>query len=59
VGEAAMQPRNYVAMQPRKKACSKCSGFLARNWNVLKLYRNTHLITSCHFLAMFQSKKHL
>ena len=31
-----MQLRNYAAMQLRKKACSKCSGFLARNWNVLK-----------------------
>jgi len=53
VGEAAMQPRNYAAMQPRKKACSKCSGFLARTWNVLIFYRNTRLVMSCHVLAMF------
>ena len=58
-GKAAMQLRNYVAMQPCKKACSKCSGNLARTWNVLIFHRNTRLITSCHFLAMFQSKKSL
>ena len=33
-GGVTMQLRK-VAMRPRKKACSKCSGFLARNWNVL------------------------
>ena len=54
VGEATMQPRNYAATQ----ACSKCSGNQARSWSVPKSLWNTRLITSCHFLALFKSKKY-